>query len=320
MTALFQNSYYVLNNINAILYGIELVMCFMIVRHVAGNRQRTRADKLLIAFSTVLLVLNTIYYTTQTYFGQQMWIVHADYPGGMDAYLAANVAVWYQTWGTATVTVSNLMADALMMYRVYVIWDNASVVVIPALIWLGSFRVSIHDFLYHLTSRSLATGSGIGLLIESGRPDGNYYAGTATKFVTAWNALIISFNVITTSLICGRILYIGRQSALPFTLGSMAYVVAYSIGSDLAIAFLCHAMFTTISPQLIALRVLERRAWGKESTPAFLTTINFSDRTKETTGRGSSKADYELEKRKDGGSSMTLSTMQAAENVADYAV
>ncbi len=124
--------------------------------------------------------------------------------------------------------------------------------------------MSTGDFFYHLASRSLAIGSGIGLLIESGRPNGNYYAGTATKFVTAWNALVLSFNVITTSLICGRILYIGRQvsvgregtqaytgvvaiiveSALPFTLGSMAYVIAYSIGSDLAIAFSCYAMFT----------------------------------------------------------------------------
>lgn len=87
----------------------------MIVRHVVRNRQRTRADRFLIGFSTVLLALNTIYWTTQAYFGEQMWIVHADYPGGMDAYLAANVAVWYQTWGTAAVTISNLMADALMV-------------------------------------------------------------------------------------------------------------------------------------------------------------------------------------------------------------
>lgn len=87
----------------------------MIVRHVVRNRQRTRADRFLIGFSTVLLALNTIYWTTQAYFGEQMWIVHADYPGGMDAYLADNVAVWYQTWGTAAVTISNLMADALMV-------------------------------------------------------------------------------------------------------------------------------------------------------------------------------------------------------------
>lgn len=142
--------------------------------------------------------------------------------------------------------------------------------------------MSTHDSFDHHASRSLATGSGIGLLIESGRPNGNYYAGTATKFGTAWNVLVFSFNVITTSLICGRILYIGRrvsvtsegtqaytgaiaiivESALPFTLGSMAYVIAYGIGSDLAIAFSCYAMFTVRA-------VFLRDAWNQADRRTF---------------------------------------------------
>lgn len=110
----------------------------------------------------------------------------------------------------------------------------------------------------------MATASCLGLLYESGRPDGNYFAGTATKFGTAWNVLVFVFNVLATSLICGRILYIGRrlgvsadgtraytgvvaiivESALPFTLGSMAYLITYGIGSDIQIAFSCYSMFT----------------------------------------------------------------------------
>lgn len=53
----------------------------------------------------------------------------------------------------------------------------------------------------------------------------------------------------------------------------------------------------------------------------FLTTIIFSDRIKATATRSvSSNAEYELEKRQDASSYMTLSTMQAAENAADYVV
>ncbi|KAI0635018.1 hypothetical protein C8Q77DRAFT_669634 [Trametes polyzona] len=312
MGALFQNSFYVVNNLNAILYGVELVLYFMTIRQIYINKHKTRMDKFLVVFSTILLVLNTIYWTTQSYFGQQMWVVHADYPGGMDAYLNDNVAVWYQTWGSAAVMVSNLMADALMMYRLYVIWDNRLVVILPALIWLGSL------------------GSCLGLLYESGRPDGNYFAGIATKFGTAWNSLVFSFNVIVTSLICGRIIYIGRrlgpmsdegtkaytgavaiivESALPFTLGSMIYVITYGIGSDIAVAFSGYSMFTAISPQLIALRVLTRRAWRKESTSALITTINFSDRTNVTTatqGAGGPKNEYELDKPQAGDASSSM--------------
>ncbi|OSD07854.1 hypothetical protein PYCCODRAFT_1430054 [Trametes coccinea BRFM310] len=321
--SLFQNSFYVVNNINAILYGVELVLYFMTLRQVFRIRNRTRMDKFLIVFSTVLLVLNTIYWTTQAYFGQQMWVVHADYPGGMDAFLAAYVAVWYQTWGSAAVMVSNLMADALMMYRLYVIWDNALIVVFPAVIWLGSFA------------------SCLGLLYESGRPDGNYFVGISTKFGTAWNSLTFSFNVIVTSLICGRIIYIGRrlsfsdegtrvytgavsiiiESALPFTIGSMAYVITYGIGSDIAVAFSCYSMFTAISPQLIALRVLMRRAWRKEQTADYLTTINFSDRTQSTKAHiDGTKGDFELEpQKKEDGASLNPSTSRET-NLNIYAV
>ncbi|KAI9057988.1 hypothetical protein FKP32DRAFT_1680971 [Trametes sanguinea] len=297
--SLFQNSFYVVNSINAILYGVELVIYFMTLRQIFCIRNRTRMDIFLVVFSTILLVLITVYWTTQTYFGQQMWVIHADYPGGMDAYLEAYVAVWYQTWGTAAVMVSDLMADALMMYRLYVIWDNTSIVVFPAAIWLGSFA------------------SCLGLLYESGRPNGNYFAGIATKFGTAWNSLIFSFNVIVTSHICGRIVYMGRrvsfsdgstkiytgviailvESALPFTIGSMVYVITYGIGTDIAVAFSCYSMFTAISPQLIALRVLMRRAWRKEQTTDYLTTINFTDRSQSTAIQGERKDEYELEKR-----------------------
>ncbi|KAI0826994.1 hypothetical protein BC628DRAFT_1409829 [Trametes gibbosa] len=325
MGSLFQNSFYVVNNFNAILYGIELVLYFMTLRQIVLNKRKTPMDKFLVVFSTVLLVLNTIYWTTQTYFGQQMWVKHADYPGGMDAYLADNVAVWYQTWGSAAVDISNLMADALMMYRLYVIWDNKAIVIFPAMIWLG------------------ALASALGSLYESGRPNGNYFAGIATKFGTSYNATTLSFNVIVTCLISGRIIYIGRrlgvrdegtqtftgaaaiiiESALPFTLGSLIYVITYGIGSDIAVAFSCYAMFTAISPQLIALRVLSRRAWRKDSTSAFMTTINFSDRSNTTThpgGQKEDKADYELEKRRDeASSSMNFSTVHNASAV-DLAV
>ena len=106
---------------------------------------------------------------------------------------------------------------------------------------------------------------GVGLLYESGRPNGDYFAGIAAIFVTAYTASTFAFNVLVTSLICGRIFSVGRsmraygaadtkvytgavavvvESALPFTLGSMIYVITYGIGSDIAVAFSGYSMFT----------------------------------------------------------------------------
>ncbi|KAI0826996.1 hypothetical protein BC628DRAFT_1318825 [Trametes gibbosa] len=295
---LFQNSLYVVNIINAILYGVELVLYFQILRHVYNSRKRTPTETSLTALSTALVLLNTIFWTTQVYFGEMMWIVHVDYPGGADAYWDNNASVWYQTWGTAACIACNLINDALLAYRCYVIWNSRRIIILPTLLWVASLAF------------------GIGLLYESGRPQGNYFVGIATKFVTAYTASTFAFNLIVTTLIVGRIVTVGRrlsglaaaasgashaaedfhaytgavaivvESALPFTVFSAAYLVTYGLGSDLANAFSFYAMFTCLSPLLIILRVLSRRAWTRESGTLFTTTISYRGATDYVTTTG----------------------------------
>ncbi|PIL27379.1 hypothetical protein GSI_10526 [Ganoderma sinense ZZ0214-1] len=240
--SVFQNSYYIANTINAILYGIELSLYFMVVqRLLALGDRRTSMDRFMMIFSTMLLILNTIFWTIQVYFGQRMWINNPDYPGGIDGYWQDNSSVWYQTWGTTACVASNLS---------FVVWDSQRVTIVPSLLWASSLVF------------------GIGLLYGSGRPNGDYFAGLAAMFVTAYTASTFAFNVIVTGLICGRLAYIQRymqtfygadrrfyagavaivvESALPFTLFNLAYLVAFAVGTDIAFAFSFYAMFTVSS-------------------------------------------------------------------------
>ncbi|KAI0635015.1 hypothetical protein C8Q77DRAFT_1156372 [Trametes polyzona] len=296
--ALFQNSLYVVNIINSILYGKYGISISEILRHVYNSRKRTAMDKFLTVFCTALVLLNTIYWATQAYFGEMMWIIHVDYPGGADAYWTDFASVWYQTWGTTACVMCNLMNDALLIYRCFVIWNSRRIVVLPVILWCTSLAFAI------------------GLLYESGRPNGDYFAGISTLFVTAYTASTFAFNVIVTSLIVGRIVAVGRrigsayagsphgaggsgefrvytgavaivvESALPFTVFSAAYLVTYAIGSDIAVAFSFYAMFTCISPLLITLRVLSRRAWTRESCTLFTTTISYRGATDYVTTTG----------------------------------
>ena len=94
----------------------------------SDRKQWTRTDKIYLAFSSALLVLITIYMATLAVFGQEMWIVHADVPGGPAGYFEANVNIWYQTMGTAASVVLNLLSDALLVR-------------VCCLSWLSYFRV-----------------------------------------------------------------------------------------------------------------------------------------------------------------------------------
>ena len=62
-----------------------------------------------------MLILVTIFVVVQSVFGQEMWIVNADYPGGSAAYLATHAAVWYQTMGTTASVMLQLMSDGLLV-------------------------------------------------------------------------------------------------------------------------------------------------------------------------------------------------------------
>ncbi len=94
------------------------MLYFASVGLIMQNRRGTggkRSDRLFLSLSTGLLAMITIYVAVQSVFGEEMWIVNADYPGGSGQYLADNAAVWYQTLGSAASIVLNLMSDGLLV-------------------------------------------------------------------------------------------------------------------------------------------------------------------------------------------------------------
>ena len=98
------------------LAGVELMLYFWTVWLIRnGNGRDRKSNMRFLYFSTGLLCMITIQVAVQAVFGQEMWIVHADYPGGSGQYLADNAAVWYQTLGSAASIVLNLMSDGLLV-------------------------------------------------------------------------------------------------------------------------------------------------------------------------------------------------------------
>ena len=95
---------------------MQLVVYFLTVRVMLSRKHKhAPSDKVFLLFTTVILLLNTVFVATGAAFGEEMWIVNANYPGGMDAYFGDFVSVWYQTFGTAASIVLNLLADGLMV-------------------------------------------------------------------------------------------------------------------------------------------------------------------------------------------------------------
>ncbi|KAI0773167.1 hypothetical protein BD413DRAFT_472818 [Trametes elegans] len=278
MSSLFQNAYYLAINFNAIFYGVELVIYSLSVNELLAHRKTsTRTDKFYIAFSTVLLVLITVYMSTEAVFGQEMWIVHQDSPGGPVQFFVDNADVWYQTMGTASSVVLNLLTDALLIYRMYVVWPSYRVIVFPCFLYLATI------------------GLGIIELYASGKPGADFFVGTAAQLGVAYYTTTIALNALATTVICARLsralaaasrsrgvragahrqrYYVGTlpivvESALPYSAAGVAFLVAYGLQSDRTVLFgAFYGMFACISPQLIVLRVVSGRSWTRESVSA----------------------------------------------------
>ncbi|EMD31813.1 hypothetical protein CERSUDRAFT_100042 [Gelatoporia subvermispora B] len=115
---LFSTSYYIGLNVNAVLYGVELVLYFQTMGLLFrdGRAKMTTSDQFFACFSTALLSLVTLttHISIEAIFGREMWIVFSKNPRGPAVYSEENASIWYQTWGTASGVVLNWLTDGLM--------------------------------------------------------------------------------------------------------------------------------------------------------------------------------------------------------------
>ncbi|KAG8221507.1 hypothetical protein J3R82DRAFT_1722 [Butyriboletus roseoflavus] len=279
---LFQNSVYIGINIQNILYGIELLLYFKTIRILLTNRgARKKSDLFYALFSSMMMFLVTVWIITQAIFGEEMWLLQSDYPGGADAYWQQNIAVWYMDWGTTAVVILQLMTDALMIYRCWVIWSNYYVVVIPIILWVATLV--------------------LGFLVDwvTSSPGGNFFAGLASKLGLAYYTVSVFLNTILTCLVCYCMVRHARavqrclgheyassyfnvvvtivESVLPYTLSGIAFLLSLGLGSPTSVAFVCvYFLMMCISPQMLILRVVVGRAWDKDTFKPQSSTLKFS--------------------------------------------
>ncbi|KAG7443415.1 uncharacterized protein BT62DRAFT_935031 [Guyanagaster necrorhizus] len=228
-----------------------------------------------ILFGAILVVLTAVGGGTNMQLGQLMWIQYPDYPGGAPAYFADHSSDWYEIWGTASVSFANIMGDGLLLYRCYIIYNSN--------IWVVGF-----PFLVLLASTAMI----IITIVQSAVPESTLFFGLPINFAIAWICLTVGFNVIVTALICYRLLsfhkasretlpseltntYTGisammLESAAPFTISGIVYVIAFAVKSPSQQVFAgIWGVMVALSPQLIITRVAMGIAWNKDMVDRF---------------------------------------------------
>jgi len=286
---LFQNSFYVGINLENILYGVQLVLYFRTMYVLLADKsRRNKHDMFYAAFSTVMMLLTSIFIPTQAVFGEKMWLENASFPGGPSAYWATNDTVWYMVFGSAAIALLQLMTDALMIHRCRLICGSYRVIILPVILWIATLVLSI--LVTWITST----------------PGGNFFSAAALQLGLAYYSVSVGLTAMLTAMICYRMLSHGRmvkehlgqnyasvyfalmaviaESVLPYTLSGIAFLVSYGIGSETSMGFACvYVMLMSISSQMVILRVASGVAWDEETIGNVQpSTLNFVTAQKST--------------------------------------
>lgn len=96
--------------------GVVLVLYFRTMVILLRNRGEHKKFSLFYAlFSSMMVFSITVWVATQALFGEKMWLLDSDFPGGPDAYWNAHIWIWYMDWAATGIIALQLMTDALMV-------------------------------------------------------------------------------------------------------------------------------------------------------------------------------------------------------------
>ncbi|KAH6896132.1 hypothetical protein BKA70DRAFT_1318453 [Coprinopsis sp. MPI-PUGE-AT-0042] len=286
-TFVFEHSLYVGNYISGILYGVSLVLYLGTMKGLLGNkatRSSPRARRFFAIYSTIMFLLLTADVAVNAIWSQLCWINGRELPGGVLQFIVENTSVWYQTFGSTTVVAMIFMGDALLIYRLYVLWgQNLWVVAFPIIAYLAAFSLSICQ-----------------LVIAAAPKTDSLFGGKAVSFGVPYYSITIGLNVLVTLAIFYRLSRLSKtvtralgsensktytsvasmlvESAAPYAIFGIMFLIPYARGSDTALAFgQVWAKLTCICPQMIVFRVVAGKAWTKETVTQAESTVVFRD-------------------------------------------
>ncbi|KZT01799.1 uncharacterized protein LAESUDRAFT_717278 [Laetiporus sulphureus 93-53] len=253
--------------IGAIAYGVHIVIYFMCAYYLIKERKKNFWQWLI--FVTILFAMATGNICVNIHFNEMAWIDDRNYPGGPLAFLLEEQSNAINTVGNSLSFVATFLADGLLLYRVYVVWQKWYIVVIPFLMWLAATVLSVFT------------------TIQAVRPNSSLWANNTLNVSVPYWSIAIALNISLTLLLISRLLYMRHlirkqlpgegklyagvatmilESALPYSIVSVVFIILYGLqltAEDLFIPLLLQV--ACIAPELIILRVTRGRALTSEA-------------------------------------------------------
>ncbi|KAI0362158.1 hypothetical protein OH77DRAFT_1441428 [Trametes cingulata] len=253
--------------IGAVAYGIHIVIFCLTAVGLIREKKKSNWPWLLFIF--VLFGLGTANLCLNINFNELAWIDDRNYPGGPLAFLLEQQARPSNTAGNSAAIIITFLADGLLLYRCYRVWNKWYIMVIPILMWLAATILS-----------ALTT-------LQAARPTSSLWANNTLVVSVPYWSISIALSLLLTSLLIIRLMYIRHkivsslgpqygkdyssiaamilESALPYGVVSLIFIVLYGLHNTAENLFIpLLVQVECISPMLIILRVCRGRAMDND--------------------------------------------------------
>ncbi|TFY65788.1 hypothetical protein EVG20_g5311 [Dentipellis fragilis] len=267
-------------------YGVLLTLFVQCISALTQTKQMKRVRWGLVAYVFFMFALGNVGYFTHLKFVQSIFIDNRNFPGGLLAWDAANYSSVINVSGIVAYFMMNWMADSLVLYRLYVIWNRRLIVVaLPTAMFATSFSLSIVE-LYNVT-----------------QPGASMFSDSAINFGLLYWSFSVSLNILVTLLIVARLLYMRRQltvamapeqarvyisisamlieSAALYSCTAIVFLIGYARQSPVQFAVEAVELIQGVCPFMIILRVAHGNAFNSDTLRVPESAVEFS------TGNGS---------------------------------
>ncbi|EGN94584.1 hypothetical protein SERLA73DRAFT_188561 [Serpula lacrymans var. lacrymans S7.3] len=182
--------------LEGILYGFSVLMYVGTIWSLTNGRKKHDVNMKMVAIASALLVLSTVHMIMDIIRVEEGLVQYRDtFPGGPNGFFA-DVAQWSFVYKNVIYTLQTLLGDGVVIYRCYVVWQSAYIIIFPMIMWC-----------------SVAT-TGIGCvytLSKATTDSNNIFSKETGQWITAYYASTLATNLIGTILLAFRIWSVDRN-------------------------------------------------------------------------------------------------------------
>ncbi|KAG1805558.1 uncharacterized protein BJ212DRAFT_1283488 [Suillus subaureus] len=177
--------------LEGILYGFSVLMCLGTIWTFTYKRHKQDVNRPIAVVATLLFVLSTAHIVVVIIHIERGLVKYRDtFPGGPVAFFA-DVTQDTFVIKNAIYTLQTLLGDGVVIYRCYVVWQSAWIIILPCMMWCGVAASGICS-VYYFSQASTAE-------IE------NFFASRIGHWVATFLASTLATNVLSTGLLAYRI-------------------------------------------------------------------------------------------------------------------